>query len=184
MSSIKAALLGAATFGGGGLIAAAANVILFLGSDSRAGPPAFLFPLSLLGTFPGGAIGWGAFVVLSGGRARDAIPGAAGFGVGFVLSFFIVMFVHISLQGGGQPEYGYAAVGCGVGYGIAGAIGGAFSGRALFLRAMAAFGIAGAIGGPLSFFMIYHGVAPLFDFGMILLPYALGGAILGSSLTE
>ena len=90
--------------------------------------------------------------------AAIAIPGLGfqprgvlGFGFGFVLMWFMVLLTHISIQGGGSPSLAWGAMGCGIGFALAGAAGGIALSPALCLPGALAFGLAGAAGGLTSF---------------------------------
>jgi hypothetical protein len=133
--------------------------------------------LFLLAVFTCGALGAG----ITSHGLPNSMRAVIGFGIGFVLSAFIVVFVHISLQGGGPPDYTWGAIGCGLGLGIGGAIGGFCLRPLLGLAGAISFGLAGIIWGPLSFAMVSDTNA-LIGGAVILLPFVLGGTLFGSAV--
>ena len=104
---------------------------------------------------------------------------AAGFGIGMALAWFGSVFVQMSIQGGGRPEYIWLAAGCGIAYAIGGAIGGVTLGcRNAFVGA-AAFGIGGAINGVMTGWLAVRGGPMIVIFSGIAAAYAVGGTLLG-----
>jgi hypothetical protein len=111
-------------------------------------PQVLLWPVMLGAPFGAGALG---AAILGGGPSGGKASGA--FGCGFFVMWFIVSFSLISLQGGGQPDYGWGALAGGVAFALVGAAGSAAIDRRLIVPAALFFGIAGALGGAGAFYL-------------------------------
>jgi hypothetical protein len=131
--------------------------------------------------FLSGAI---AAVVLTVGTGKT-VAAAIGFGCGAVPASFVVLFVMISLQGGGQPDYVWGALGCGFGFAVMGAVGGFAIRPVLFLAGAVSFGIAGAVWGGVVFWMTAHEGSGVSSLGTLagvagfVVPVILGGGVFG-----
>ena len=155
-------LAAALTFGGFELLLVAPLI-----SDRLLWPIMFVAPF-----LAGAAAAW----ILIPNHVGTASSGA--FGCGFVVIWAVISFAHISLQGGGRPEFGWAAMAGGVSFAIAGASGGAAIDPRLLVPAALFFGIAGALSTALSFYLAWTG-SPLWG-----IPAAMtsGGAAAGALL--
>jgi len=145
----------------------------------RSPPPARLsggrdMMLLLLLPFLAGALG--ATILLLG--REDCLRGALAFGVAAIPAALAILFTLISLQGGGQPDYGWLATGCGFGFALFGLIGGASLSARLALAGALSFGLAGAACCPAA---VAAGGTPL-SAAMPLMPFALGGAAFGAAV--
>jgi hypothetical protein len=177
---LKYALRGSIGFGAGGLFVVFMELLLF-SKHWELMPTNFIFGAYFLsGAF-------GAFFLLWG--LEEALKGAIGFGIGFVLTSFMVLFTMLSLQASAGPEYSWGAIGCGIGFGLGGGLGGAFIRLELALAGALSFGIAGAAWGLLVFYHVWERKgALLLSLGdiagllVILFPYLLGGALFGAAL--
>jgi len=146
------------------------------------------FQFIFVAWFVAGAMG---AIALSWGSGLPVLGGAAGFGCGFVLTSFAVMFTTISLQASAGPEYSWGATGCGTGFAVGGAIGAVATTRSLTGGILGAltFGFTGAAWGPLLFWLSwYHGGAlpeanhvPLAAV-ILLFPFVMGGLLWGAAL--
>ena len=179
--TLKYSLRGAIGFGAGGLFVVLVEWFVFSASYEEMMPLYYI----LIACFLCGAIG---AIVLTWGL-EPVFRGAVGFGCGFVIAEFFVFFTMISLQGGGRPEYGWGATGCGIGFALAGGLGGLSIRRELSIVGGLAFGISGALWGltvfwlegqtkgpPLSPILGYLGIL------VSVLPYLAGGALFGAAL--
>jgi hypothetical protein len=139
---------------------------------------------ALVVPFIAGAVG---AIVLTLGSDK-VVRGAAGFGCASIPAAFIILFTMLSLQGGGKPDYVWGAIGCGVGFGLVGAIGGLAIKPVLFLPGALSFGLAGAIWGGLGFWMEYGGpiaegtLGKLLSLLVLVAPFMLGGGLFGAAV--
>jgi len=176
---LRFALRGALGFGTGGLFVALAEWYFFSKPYEEMMPFYFLFiAYFLCGAFGAIVLTWGV---------EPVFPGAAGFGCGFIITSFLVFFTMVSLQGGGTPEYGWGATGCGIGFALGGGLGGLSIRRELAIAGALAFGIAGALWGFVVFWLEGQGneelLSPMlkyFGIFVFILPYLLGGALFGA----
>jgi hypothetical protein len=177
---LKYAARGSIGFGAGGLFVMFMELLLF--SDYWELMPAYFISGAY---FLSGA--FGAIFLLWG--LEEALRGAIGFGIGFVVTSFMVFFTMLSLQASAGPEYVWGAIGCGIGFGLGGGLGGAFIRLELAVAGALSFGIAGALWGLLVFYHVWErkgallvslgDIAGLF---VILFPYLLGGALFGAAV--
>ena len=179
--ALKYSLRGALGFGAGGLFAALVEWFVFSASYEEMVPLYYI----LIAYFFCGALG---AIVLTWGL-EPVLRGAAGFGCGFVITQFFVFFTMVSLQGGGSPEYGWGATGCGIGFALGGGLGGLSIRRELSIAGGLAFGIAGALWGPIVFWLEGQTGGQLLSqalgyFGILvaIFPYLVGGALFGAAL--
>jgi len=121
----------------------------------------------------------GATILFRG--TRKAVRASIGFAVGAWPGALLVLFTLISLQGGGQTSSSWGAVGCGLGFGLAGAIGALAVRPGLLLPGGLAFGAAGAVGGHVLFLMVGRQVAVPMAMLTLLLPFVLGGGLFGAA---
>ncbi len=125
--------------------------------------------------------------VLTWGKPH-AVRAIIGFGLGAIPAAFVVLFTLISLQGGGRPDYLWGALGCGIGFALAGGIGGLSIRPALLLPGLFCFGLAGAAWGPLAFWCVTHGSGAgspggvAAALGLILIPFSIGGGLFGAAM--
>jgi len=115
--------------------------------------------------------------------------GTLGFGCASIPAMLIVLFTHISLQGGGTPEYMWGAVGSGFGFALAGAIGGLAIRPGLLLPGAISFGLAGAVWGPISFWSVVStyttgstAVDRILGVLITLFPFVVGGGLFGAAV--
>jgi hypothetical protein len=158
--------------------------------------------ISLAGPLLGGAVGgaWLGWVIRK--RVLWTIEGALAFGVGF-LPAALAMFVTLMAGQGMSGKENILGIsllytlGFGIGFGISGLLAGAlmFAGRRVVLASARAFATSGAAGGiaiSTGFLLLRavqnshrdsHGkVLECAIFAGIILPYCLGGALLGAAL--
>ncbi len=142
------------------------------------------FPLSLVANF-GGAffLGAAAAIGISFGAGPEVqTRSVMAFGSGFIFATAMMLFSLVSIQGGGRPDFAWGAIAGGIGFGAAGAIGGASIRFYLVIPGAIAFGVAGAIGGFLSFKAIdlNYGIASLCAaWGLI---GAMAGGVFGAAV--
>jgi len=179
--SLKYSLRGAIGFGAGGLFVTLTEWLVFSAPYEEMMPIYYI----LIAYFLCGAIG---AIVLTWGL-EPMYRGAAGFGCGFVITSFIVFFTMISLQGGGRPEYGWGATGCGIGFALGGGLGGLSIRRELSIAGGLAFGVAGAAWGLIVFWLagqrkgaLLLSILDYFGIVVAIFPYLLGGALFGAAL--
>lgn len=140
-------------------------------------PMSLGWPLMFIIPFLAGAAA--SWIVLP-NQSGTASSGA--FGCGFVVIWAAVSFAHISIQGGGRPEFGWAALAGGVSFAIAGAAGGATVDSKLLVPAALFFGTAGAVGTMVSFYLT---TTPFARWGVIAAMSGAGivaGAMFGAYL--
>ncbi len=158
--------------------------------------------IDLAGPVLGGAVGgaWLGWVMRK--RALWAIEGALAFGVGFLPAALAMLVTLMAGQGMSGNENTlettlFFTLGFGVGFGISGALAGAlmFAGSRVVLASVKAFALSGTAGGiaiSMGFLLLRvvqssHGdsggkVLKYGTFAGILVPYCLGGALLGAAL--
>jgi hypothetical protein len=145
---------------------------LFIAAFAADYAPASIL-INFFGAFLGGAAG--ATIFMAGGDFHPrAIPG---FGVGFALLWLFEVFVHISIQGGGDPQYVWAVLGSAIGFAAGGALGATSIRLGLAISGAATFGVAGALGGFMSFYLIAHG----FSEGSMPAAFGFAGVLAGMS---
>lgn len=182
-------LRGAVGFFIGALVAGLGVLIEFKGPwPANQGAPAWAFWLMLLGFSLSGAIGAGVLTWGVTDRATT-VRAAIGFAIGFFLAPFMLFFTMMSLQGGGRPDVVWGAIGFGIAYGIAGAIGAAFLSLRYIPAGLASFGATGAASGYLFFLIagLTKGAPPstlatLASLTSLLIPFLLGGALFGAAI--
>ena len=179
--TLRYSLRGALGFGAGGLLVALVEWFVFSKPYEEMMPVHYI----LVAYFLSGAIG---AMVLTWGL-EPVFRGAAGFGFGFVVAAVFVFFTMISLQGGGKPDYGWGAAGCGIGFALGGGIGGFSIRRELSIVGGLAFGVAGAMWGLMVFWLEGQEVGTLLSLllkylGIVvfIFPYLSGGALFGAAL--
>ena len=125
-----------------------------------------------------GAVGGALFAL----GTQAAWRAAFGFAGGLSFAWAASMFVLISIQGGGRPEYVWLGAGCAVAFGIGGAIGGATLGCRNALTGAVAFAIAGALYGVGVGLSSVGEMPHLLMLAMIVGAYAVGGGLLGLAI--
>ncbi|MCD6404328.1 MAG: hypothetical protein J7M19_00715 [Planctomycetes bacterium] len=128
--------------------------------------------------FAGGALAG----VVTAWRVLPAWRTAIGFGIGFPVAWFGSMFVMMSLQGGGSVEYGFAAVGFGVSFAVAGTIAVLAASPRHTLFGVLAFGLAGAVVGPAAFRLATHSQLIGLTQATPDAAWVIGGALFGAAL--
>jgi hypothetical protein len=178
---LRYSLRGALGFGAGGLFVVAMEWFVFFRGPEEIVPIRYLFG----GYFLCGA--FGAIVLMFG--LQESLRGALGFGLGFMITGFMVLFTMLSLQASAAPEYVWSAWGCGLGFAVGGAMGGIFIRFELALAGAISFGLAGALWGPLLFSHVWQrkgallvSLADVIGVLVIIFPYAVGGALFGAAL--
>lgn len=154
--------------------------------------------ISLAGPVLGGAIGgaWLGWVMKK--RAVWAVEGALAFGVGFLPAAIAMLITLMAGQGMSGNESiletaPFFTLGFGIGFGISGALAGALvlAGSRVLLASAKAFAIGGVAGGIvistafLLLRLLGHSQGQVLTYGMfagILVPYCLGGALLGAAV--
>lgn len=142
------ALRGGLGFLGGALLLLA---YLYMSSKSNPAGEGSLCG-SLLAIFASGAVG-GAVLAWGTDEPVVTLRIAAGFGAGAVVTMFMLMFVFLSLQGGGRPDITWGAVGSGIAFAAGGGVGGFLVGPRYALWGALAFGVPGAMMGGSIFFL-------------------------------
>jgi hypothetical protein len=192
-NSVKLALRGAVGFGVGPILTIALLILESSIANARADKtaPVFMFYAIIASVALSGALG-AAALTWKAADAATMIRGAIGFAGGFLVMSFGQMFTLISIQGGGRPEYGWGAIGFGVSFAIGAGIGTLFLRPSLAPVGALAFGIPGAASGALLFkglgvLLVYNpdgakAIAAIVTVVGFLLPYVVGGAVLGAAL--
>jgi hypothetical protein len=177
--ALKFALRGAVGFGCGSLFIILMEWLFFSRMPQHILPAYYIF----LAFFLCGATG--AIILLW--QIEGAYRAAIGFGFGFVISSFLIMFTMLSLQGSANPEYAWGATGCGIGFALAGGLGGMLLGGRFALAGAFSFGVAGAAWGLLLFFHFWQrkgavllSLTDYIGILVILFPYVIGGALFGA----
>ena len=194
-STVSLAARGAAGFGVGALIILALFFFESVLDNANPGRQAsgVLF-MAIIAAFPlCGILGAGALTWKVADSAT-ALRAMFGFAVGFFIAPWGMLFSLFSLQASAGPEYAWGAIAFGVSFAIGAGVGTAFLDWRLLPAAILGFAIPGAISGALIFgglgvLLVSNpdsskAVAAVVTVAAALLPFVVGGAVLGAALAR
>lgn len=112
--------------------------------------------------------GSGAVPRMIAGSCAATIPGG-----------FLIILTFISIQGGGEPDYVWGAIGCGTGWAVIGGVGLGMAGCGSALAGALLFGVAGAVWGYAGFWYAVHAAPQWVQVSAALAPFTVAGMLAG-----